>query len=127
VLLFRVTFLAIVAVASATSAFASDCVPEVSNKAWAKCSACHSLDQGDKTKTGPNLHGVIGRKAGSVDGFAYSTAFKSSDFTWSIAQLDAFIASPKKVVPGNRMPFGGLQKQEQRKAILCKLSNDETN
>ncbi|WP_411380127.1 c-type cytochrome [Pseudomonas sp. MPB26] len=98
-----------------------DCSPEAAEKAWGKCAACHSLAEGNNSMLGPNLHGVIGRKAGSLDGFVYSPAMKASDMVFTADKLDAFVAAPEEVVPKNRMPFSGLKNPKDRAAVICKI------
>ena len=66
-----------------------------------RCAMCHS---GDPMGQGPSLSGVVGRKAGSVAGFAYSPALKASGLVWTKANLDRFLADPQKAVPGGAMP-----------------------
>src|SRR5947208_16565997 len=78
------------------------------------CRTCHTLKEGDN-RLGPNLHNIVGRKAGSVPGYGYSSAMKDADLTWDKATLDRFIANPDQVVPGNKMkPYGGLTSGEER-------------
>ncbi len=67
---------------------------------------------------GPSLAGLSGRKAGSVEGFAYSPALEESEVVWSQETLSAFLENPIQYIPGNLMPFGGLRKQEQREALI---------
>lgn len=82
------------------------------------CRTCHTMRQGDN-RLGPNLHGVIGRKAGSLTGYAYSSAMAKADLVWDEATLDRFIANPDQVVPGNNMkPYGGLASAEDRAKII---------
>lgn len=84
------------------------------------CQACHSLDPGHNL-IGPSLAGVIGRKAGTVPGFDYSDAMKQAHITWDAKSLDAYLADPQKVVPGNRMPFGGLKSDLDRQELIAYL------
>ena len=85
------------------------------------CRTCHTLKEGDN-RLGPNLHNIIGRKAGSVPDYGYSSAMKDADLTWDRATLDRFIANPDQVVPGNRMkPYGGLTSAEERAKIIAYL------
>ena len=73
-------------------------------------------------RLGPNLHNVIGRKAGSVPDYGYSSAMKDADLTWDKATLDRFIANPDQVVSGNKMkPYGGLTSAEERAKIIAFL------
>ena len=86
------------------------------------CRTCHSTDEGDN-RLGPTLHAIVGREAGSLDGYDYSSALKSSDVVWDAEQLDAFIADPQGVVPGNEMrPYGGIAEPEVRSAIVEHLA-----
>ena len=87
-----------------------------------RCALCHSSNKGGGNKIGPNLFGVVGRKAGSYPGFSYSTALKKSGITWSPAKLDAWIATPQKLVPGNNMPFAGIPDAGQRADIVAYLT-----
>lgn len=67
-----------------------------------RCAGCHSLDA---SRIGPSHRGVIGRKAGSVAGFAYSPAVKASDVVWTDETLDRWLENPQAVIPGQRMNF----------------------
>jgi cytochrome c len=71
--------------------------------AFAQCRACHTLNKGGANGVGPNLNGVVGRKAAAVAGFNYSPALKKSGITWTDAKLDAFLANPAGTVPGTKM------------------------
>lgn len=85
------------------------------------CRTCHSMDAGDN-RLGPNLAGIIGRKAGAAEGYGYSSAFQGADFSWDADRLDAFIADPNSVVPGNNMkPYAGIVDKAVRAAILAHL------
>ena len=84
------------------------------------CQACHSLDPG-RTIIGPSLAGLIGRQSGSVAGFDYSPAMKEAHITWGPSTLDAYLADPQKVVPGNRMPFAGLKSDLDRRDVIAFL------
>jgi len=85
------------------------------------CRTCHTLRDGDN-RLGPNLHGIIGRKAGSLPNYAYSSAMKNADLVWDTATLDRFIANPDQVVPGHNMkPYGGHASAEERAGIIAFL------
>ncbi len=89
-------------------------------KVFKKCKTCHSFDPG-KRKLGPHLKGVVGRKAGSIEGFKYSKAMAGSDITWDEASLDEFLKKPKAFLKGTKMSFGGLKKDEQRADLIAYL------
>jgi cytochrome c len=90
-------------------------------KVFKKCKTCHSFDPGKK-KLGPHLKGVVGRKAGSVEGFKYSKAMAGSDITWDEASLDEFLKKPKAFLKGTKMSFGGLKKDDQRADLIAYLT-----
>ena len=87
-------------------------------KVFRKCKVCHTIKEGGKSSIGPNLHSVMGRDAGTVDGFKYSKAMKESGITWNETTLRAFLSNPKKYIPGNKMPFPGLKKPEQIENVI---------
>ena len=113
---------ATVFVAASSSAFAQDAGADAGQIVFNnECRTCHTVKEGDN-RLGPSLHGVIGRKAGSLPNFGYSDAMKSSGLTWDEASLDRFIANPDEVVPGNRMkPYGGMASAEERAKIVAYL------
>jgi len=85
------------------------------------CRTCHSMDKGDN-RLGPTLHNVIGRKAGSVEGFGFSPSLENANITWSAETLDKFIEDPDAVVPGNQMqPYGGMKDANERAALVTFL------
>lgn len=88
------------------------------------CRTCHSQDEGDN-RLGPNLYQVIGREAGSLEGYRYSDALARADFAWDAEQLEAFIENPEAVVPGHNMkPYSGIADPEVRSAILQALEEN---
>ncbi|MEZ5846550.1 MAG: cytochrome c family protein [Geminicoccaceae bacterium] len=91
-------------------------------KVFRKCKACHDAES-EKNKVGPHLVGIIGRPAGTVDGFKYSDAMANSGITWDAATIDAYIAEPKTYVEGNRMAFPGLKKEEDRADVIAYLES----
>uniref|UniRef100_A0A0K8TIP5 Cytochrome c domain-containing protein n=1 Tax=Lygus hesperus TaxID=30085 RepID=A0A0K8TIP5_LYGHE len=85
-----------------------------------KCQVCHNHDS-KKHKVGPHQVGIFGGKAGTAEGFAYSDAMKKSGIVWNEATLDAYLADPKKNIPGNKMVFVGLKKAEERADVIAFL------
>jgi cytochrome c len=86
------------------------------------CRTCHTLREGDN-RLGPNLHKIVGRKAGALPGYGYSSALKGADITWDKATLDQFIANPDQVVTGHSMrPYGGIASPDERAKIVAFLA-----
>ena len=88
------------------------------------CLQCHSVVASEgNTKTGPNLAGVVGRVAGTLDGYSYSAANKNSGITWTPENLFAYLESPKKFMPGNKMAYNGMKKPKERADLIAYLSS----
>jgi cytochrome c len=94
-------------------------------KSFAKCTACHKVEKGAPNGVGPNLHGIVGKAIASVEGFAYSTAMKAKGGNWDEATLDAYLENPRKVVPGTKMAFAGINNAEERKALIAWLNEQK--
>jgi len=92
-------------------------------KVFNKCRACHTLEAG-KNRVGPSLHGIIGRAAGTAEGFKYSDAMKNSGITWDEASLDTYLKDPKKMVPGTKMVFAGLKKEDDIENLIAYLKKE---
>jgi cytochrome c len=85
------------------------------------CRTCHSVKDGDN-RLGPHLHGIVGRKSGSLKNYPYSDSMEKSGLVWDEATLDRFIADPQAVVRGNTMqPYGGMPSAEDRARIIAYL------
>ena len=97
-------------------------------KAFRKCSACHQVGEGAKNRSGPVLNGVMGRVAGAVEGFKYSSALKDAaadGLIWDANTLSEFLTKPKAFLKGTKMGFAGLKDEEDRAAIAAYLSTFE--
>ena len=116
--------------ASAAAAVEAQDAPEVGavdlvalgEDAFQVCTGCHMVDASGRSAAGPNLYGVVGRKAGSLEGYVFSDAFAASDITWDEASLDGFLADPASYLPGNEMLAGAVPDDEARAAIIAYLA-----
>lgn len=93
-------------------------------KVFKKCKACHKLEEGKKG-VGPHLAGLMGRKAGAVEGFKYSKAMANSGLTWNTETLTSFLAKPKKYLKGTKMAFNGLKKPEDIENVLAYIAFED--
>ncbi len=97
-------------------------------KVFRKCRACHKIGDDGKHSVGPNLTGVVGREIGSAEGFSYSDVFKAAmdeGATWTPDNLAKFLTKPKEFMPGTKMSFPGLRKDEDRANVIAFLSQGE--
>lgn len=118
--LFALAAVLAVAVAGSPAVAAGD--PAKGEKVFRKCKACHTVKQGAKHKVGPNLHGVIGRQAGTAEGFKrYSKGLKTAGFAWDAELLDRYLKNPRKMIKGGRMVFPGLKKERDRADVIAYL------
>ena len=88
---------------------------------FVQCATCHGVEADGPIKTGPNLHGIIGRKAGADFRFRYSAAMRDSGIVWTPETLDRFLEAPSKMVPGTRMTTP-VPDSAQRKVIIDYLA-----
>lgn len=91
-------------------------------KVFKKCKACHYVDK-EKNKTGPHLVDIVGRAAGSLEGYKYSKAMKASGLIWDEETLAAYLKAPKKYVKGTKMAFAGLKKDADVENIIAYLKS----
>jgi cytochrome c len=91
-----------------------------------KCMACHSADKA-QNRVGPHLVGIVGRAAGSVEGFAYSDAMKAKGgegLIWDEANIATYVKAPKEFIPGNKMAFAGLKEDADIANLIAYLKAD---
>lgn len=89
---------------------------------FARCALCHDVKPGPK-KMGPALNGLFGRTSGTSAGFTYSPAMQKAKMRWDAKTLDAFLAKPSAVVPGNRMAFAGVPQAADRANLIAYLKS----
>lgn len=90
-----------------------------------KCMACHAVGESARNKVGPVLNGLIGRTAGTADGFKYSNAMVEAGtggLIWDEANLTAYLAAPKALVPGTKMTFAGLKEAQDIEDVIAYLA-----
>ena len=93
-------------------------------KVFRKCKACHAVGEGAKNKVGPQLNDLIGRTAGTVEGFKYSKAMVAAGeggIVWNDETLHAYLEKPRDYIKGNRMSFAGLRKESDRDDVVAYL------
>jgi cytochrome c len=110
--------------ALAMPAFAQEGDPAAGERVFRKCAACHAIEMDGPNKVGPNLHDVVGRTTGTVEGFKYSDAMAQAGeegHVWTPEELAIYLANPKQAMPGNKMTFPGLKKPEELADVIAYL------
>jgi cytochrome c2 len=108
-----------------TPSRAQDDEAAAGEKVFKRCGACHAIGEGAKNKVGPELNGIIGRTAGTAEGFTYSDAMTeagAAGLVWNADTLAEYLANPKAKVPGTKMTFAGLKKPEEITAVIAYLT-----
>lgn len=123
----RIVFSMIVAAATAAPGLASAQSGDAAagQRVFNQCRACHTPEQGGRNGVGPNLWGIVDRRAGSIEGFRYSANMRQvaeGGHTWTEANLRAYITNPKAVVPQGSMSYPGLRNEQQLNDLIAYLS-----
>lgn len=95
-------------------------VAEDGRQVFGRCRSCHAVEAG-ANRVGPSLHAVVGRKAGTQPGYAYSKAMTASGVVWTEEALKAYLENPRTHVPGTRMSFAGIDDEQERRDVVAYL------
>jgi cytochrome c len=107
------------AVSAASAAQAQDAA--AGERIFNQCRTCHQIGETAKNGVGPQLNGLFGRKAGSVEGYSYSNAYKALDKVWSVENFTVYIKDPRGVTPGTKMVYPGLKDETQIANLIAFL------
>ena len=90
-------------------------------RVFGQCRACHQVGETARNGIGPQLNGLFGRKAGTVEGYAYSPANKASELTWDEANFRSYIKDPRGQMPGTKMVYAGLKEEGRISDLVAYL------
>ncbi len=106
-------------------------MPEMSasagEKVYAKCLACHTIEQGGANGVGPNLYGIMGSPIAAKPGFDYSSALAGKGGVWDWETMSEWLKSPRAFAEGTKMSFAGLSKIEDRAAVALYMNEAGSN
>ena len=117
----RKSLIALALLAGSTIAANAVGDPKAGAMVFKRCAVCHTNDKGGGDALGPNLFGVVGRKAASREGFAYSGPLRKAGLVWNEASLTKWAAGPARMVPGTKMAFPGLTSKKQQADVVAYL------
>lgn len=120
--MFRKVCVALALLAGSTVASHAAGDAKAGAEVFKRCAVCHTDEKGGGDGLGPNLYGVVGRKAASRPNFAYSAALKKLGWVWNDANLTKWVASPARVAPGTKMTFAGLSSKRQQEDVVAYLN-----
>ena len=112
------SFIALALLAGSTIAANAAGDAKAGEAVFKRCAVCHTSDKGGGDGLGPNLFGIVGRKAAARPGFAYSPPMRKSGLVWTEANLTKWVAGPARVVPGTKMAFAGITSKKQQADVV---------
>lgn len=114
------------AAGGATASFAGMTTDaKAGERVFALCRSCHVLEEG-VNRVGPSLYNIVGRKSGSVEGYNYSDANKNSGVAWTTDVLFEYLEDPKGFMPGTKMAFPGIKKEQDRANLIAYLESTKS-
>ena len=120
----RIAIATVLIGAAVGSADAQSDLEKAGANVFKKCAACHAVGEGAKNRVGPELNDVVGRTAGTAPDYKYSNAMKEAGekgLVWGDETLHKYLENPKAFIPGNKMTFPGLKKEDERDAVVAYL------
>tara|TARA_B100000963_G_scaffold347213_1_gene353284 strand:+ start:382 stop:924 length:543 start_codon:yes stop_codon:yes gene_type:complete len=96
-------------------------------KVFKKCSACHMIASDGKNMIGPNLWGVIGRQAGSIQDYKYSKAMVAYGKEWTFEEMNSYLIKPQAYIKGTKMAFAGLRKEKDRSSVILFMNSKSSS
>lgn len=99
--------------------------PEAGEALFRACASCHEVGEGARNRAGPHLNGIVGRAAGAVEGFRYSSAIGASGLVWDSDMLSRYVEDPQGTMPGTRMAYRGMPDVQQRRDLVAYLASFE--
>jgi cytochrome c len=118
-----VAFLALLTVAIPATGAPAAGDAKAGEAIYDRCLACHAFAH---DRAGPRHCGLFGRRAGSVNGYAYSEAMKTSKIIWNARTLDRFLENPMKAIPGTAMGYAGIADAKERRDLIAYLQKDRS-
>ena len=103
------------------AALLAEASAEAGERAFRKCAACHTIEEGGANRVGPNLYDVVGASLAHLESFNYSDALANFGGEWTYERLDAWLEAPGALIPGNRMAFAGVSDPEERADLIAYL------